>query len=158
MLLRGFFYYSDDGDGTDDLDLVVSRNYCTQCLSALLSPLGTYYRWYLSRLNGSIRHEHWEWLPIETFLANMIASVVSAFVSALLVLDGKNNYHQLAVVVAKAIQMGYAGSFSTVSTYVTETVGLMRALLRAFWGYYYGFGSLLCAFVLGVASYGWSVA
>ncbi|VEU35379.1 unnamed protein product [Pseudo-nitzschia multistriata] len=152
LLLLGFVYYSNPTES----DSVSWRSYRTQCLAALLSPFGTYSRWYLSRLNGRIRHERWEWLPIGTFLANAMASVVSALMAAFLV--GLNpEANPLAVVVCKAIQGGFAGSLSTVSTFATETVGLLQALPRAFWGYYYSFGSMLCAFVLGVASYAWFV-
>jgi fluoride ion exporter CrcB/FEX len=128
----------------------------SNCLSALLAPFGTYSRWYLSRLNGSVQHPYLEWLPIGTFLANMIASVVSALMAAVL-LDIDTDTNPMGATFAKAIQVGYAGSLSTVSTFATETTGLLRALPRAFWGYYYSFGSLICAFVLGFISYSWSV-
>mmetsp|Transcript_12398 Transcript_12398/g.27863 ORF Transcript_12398/g.27863 Transcript_12398/m.27863 type:complete len:409 (+) Transcript_12398:486-1712(+) len=152
LLLWGFFYWS----GENHTDSVVAASYRAQFLSSLLSPLGTYSRWYLSRLNGSIQHERWEWLPIGTFLANMIASVVSALMAGLLLSPG-DGMPPLVVAVVRAIQVGYAGSFSTVSTFATETTGLLRALPRAFWGYYYGFGSLACALLLGVISYAWAV-
>eukprot|EP00536_Pseudo-nitzschia_multiseries_P007831 jgi/Psemu1/287390/fgenesh1_pg.189_\ len=141
LLVRGFVRY---GGRTD----AVARSYRTQCLSALLSPLGTYTRWYLSRLNGSIRHKDWEWFPIGTFVANMFASVVSAGMAALLLVWDSPDASELTVIVATAIQVGYAGSCSTVSTFATETVGLLRALPRAFWGYYYAFGTFVQESVL----------
>lgn len=146
LLIAGYVYFKDEHD-----PLVPAE----QFLSALLAPLGTYSRWYLSRLNGRINRRNWEWLPIGTFLANMIASVLSALAVAI---NSKVANDQLvARQVLYAIKFGYAGSFSTVSTFAAETTGLFRALPRYFWGYYYSFGSLFCAMVLGVISYVWSV-
>lgn len=148
LLLYGLVVTKDKTD-------VVSTKSFTQFLGALLAPLGTYSRWYLSRFNGSITTQHWEWLPIGTFVANMLASIISALCAALLVTVPPENY--LGHAFLSAIKGGYAGSFSTVSTFVAETTGLLKALPRYFWGYYYCFGSLLVAVLLGVCSYVWAV-
>ena len=148
LLLYGFMYFKGKTDS-------VSTNTRGQFLAALLSPFGTYSRWYLSRLNGSIRSKYWEWLPIGTFLANMIASIISALCAAFTLKVPDDQY--LANAFLGAIKTGYAGSMSTVSTFVAEITGLSRALPRYFWSFYYGFGSIFIALILGVCSYVWAV-
>jgi fluoride ion exporter CrcB/FEX len=169
LLLMGFIRYSNIGhrnNGNNNNELLVARvdalvasSYRTQFLSSLVSPLGTYSRWYLSRLNGKIQTEKWEWLPIGTLLANLIASSISALCAGLLLGldDSDSDTTELQVAFVKAIQVGFAGSCSTVSTFCTETTGLLRALPRAFWGYYYGFGSMVCALLVAFVSYAWAV-
>ncbi len=155
LLLTGFFHYSKILESNDDeATRVVAANYRAQFLSSLVSPLGTYTRWHLSRLNGTLHNEKWEWLPIGTLWANLIASCISTVCAGVL-LSLEDDSLVTAFVVA--IQVGFAGSCSTVSTFCTEIAGLMRALPRAFWGYYYGFGSMVLAAALGVVSYVWAV-
>jgi len=148
FFLYGFFHYKDKSDE-------VSKSVTNQFLSALLTPFGTFSRWYLSRLNGSITKQNWEWLPIGTFLANMIASIVSALSVAI---NSKvPPSYTLTSAFLGAIKSGYAGSFSTVSTFVAETTGLQHALPRYMWCYYYCFGSLFVALILGICCYIWAV-
>uniref|UniRef100_A0A6T9ZMC4 Fluoride ion transporter CrcB n=1 Tax=Pseudo-nitzschia delicatissima TaxID=44447 RepID=A0A6T9ZMC4_9STRA len=154
LLLTGFFHYSSMMEFNDDDRSVLASSYRTQFLASLVSPLGTYARWHLSRLNGTVRDENWEWLPIGTLWANLIASCISALCAGIL-LSLEDGSLEAAFVVAT--QVGFAGSCSTVSTYCTETAGLLRALPRAFWGYYYGFGSMICALAVGTISYVWAV-
>jgi fluoride ion exporter CrcB/FEX len=86
----------------------------------------------------------------------MIAVVISAVMQALMHVVNPDSY--LALSFFEAIKVGFAGSLSTVSTFVAETDGLLKALPRYFWGYYYSFGSLLLGLILGLLSYGWSVS
>jgi len=51
-------------------------------LSTFMAPLGTILRWYLSRLNGTLKGR-WNWFPMGTFLANISGSIVSALVVGL---------------------------------------------------------------------------
>ena len=127
--------------------------YRSASLSALLAPLGTTARYYLSKLNGKVGNPNWEWLPIGTLIANLIASVISSVMAGFSV-QGQGEAAELWI---NAIKSGFAGCLSTVSTFAAETAGLMRALPRHAWGYYYAFGSLLSACVLGVCSYVWAV-
>mmetsp|Transcript_61140 Transcript_61140/g.149668 ORF Transcript_61140/g.149668 Transcript_61140/m.149668 type:complete len:473 (+) Transcript_61140:678-2096(+) len=140
-------------DGTDG----PSTTYRTQFLSALLSPLGTLTRWYLSRLNDKIKSKRFEWLPIGTLLANTIGSIISAVMAALSEEFAKSG-DKVALLFFAAIKTGYAGSLSTVSTFAAESVGLFRALPRYWWGYYYIALSLMLAIVFGLVSYAWSLA
>lgn len=121
-----------------------SITYRTYFIATLFSPFGTILRWQLSRLNGSIQNSKWEWFPVGTFLANMIASSISALMAAIsLKVDS-----QLASVFVAAIKFGFAGCLSTVSTFVVEVVGLMKALPQHAYGYYYSLLSLGLAAIL----------
>jgi fluoride ion exporter CrcB/FEX len=138
-------------DGGKD---VYKQTYRISALSTLIAPIGTICRYYLSALNGSIKKRRWEWVPLGTLLANLIASVVSALAVALQISDNRN---ELALLWLSAIKGGFAGCLSTVSTFSAEVVGLARALPRRGWAYYYSIGSLLLACVLGTISYAWAI-
>ena len=152
-LLYGFIQCcSNNYNNNDD----ITKKSAARYLSSLLAPLGTYSRWYLSRLNGTIHNPKYEWIPIGTFLANMIASIVSVFAVGMNNNISNSSHVENAIMktmIWGAIKAGYAGSFSTVSTFVAETQGLFRALPRHFWGHYYSLGSLILAFIVGSVSY-----
>jgi fluoride ion exporter CrcB/FEX len=152
MLFSGLFIW---GAVIYDKMDPVSINFRNQFMSALFSPFGTFVRWYLSSLNGSIKRRRWEWLPIGTLLANILAVVVSALMQGLLHTIDMDQY--LARSFLEAIKVGFAGSLSTMSTFAAETVGLFRALPRYFWGWYYAFGTLVLGLLFGVLSYFWAV-
>ena len=122
-------------------------------LSTLLSPCGTLLRWKLSHWNGRITRKHWEWLPIGTLAANLLATTISALAAALALQTTDPTF----IMWERAIKTGVAGSLSTVSTYVAETSCLLQALPRHAWGYYYSIGSLVLACCFGVVSYVWAV-
>lgn len=133
--------------------IFITNSARTYFIATLLTPFGTTLRWRLSRLNGSITNETWNWLPIGTYTANMIASAISCLMAAIsLRTDGP-----LALTFISAISSGFAGSLSTVSTMVVEYVELLRALPHHASGYYYSVGSLVSAGILGVICYVWAV-
>eukprot|EP00978_Attheya_sp_CCMP212_P003175 scaffold6581_cov57-Attheya_sp.AAC.3 len=131
-----------------------SQTYRVYMLSSLLAPSGTLLRYYLSHLNGKITSKRLQWLPLGTFSANILGSCISAIMVALKISRQRSPVGNLWL---NAMKGGFAGCLSTVSTFVTETVGLMRALPRHFWGYYYCLGSLLTACIIGVVSYVWAI-
>ncbi len=151
ILFSGLFIWGAVRSSGSDPATITYRN---QFLAALLSPFGTLMRWYLSSLNGSIKSTSLEWLPIGTLLANMIAVVVSALMQGVIHLFQPDD---LVSSFSQAIKVGFAGSLSTVSTFAAETIGLLRALPRHYWGWYYSFGTLLFGLVLGILSYFWAV-
>ena len=89
-------------------------------IACLMSPLGTISRWKLSKLNG--KWSKYPWFPLGTWLANFIGSVLSAALTAIAFVDLVND--KAGANVLAAISLGFAGSLSTVSTYVKETVEL----------------------------------
>lgn len=126
--------------------------YRTNFLSTMLSPFGTLLRWVLSNMNGSIRRKDWEWLPLGTLTVNLLAAAISALVAALTLQTTDITNKMWGV----AMKTGFAGSLSTVSTFVAETEGLLRVLPQHLWGYYYSFGSLLLACIVGIIFYSWA--
>ena len=129
-------------------------SYKVSLLSALVAPAGTFCRYMLSDLNGTITNRRWEWLPIGTLMANLSACVISALMVGLKVQGQQSDTVNIWL---GAIKGGFAGCLSTVSTFITESSGLMRALPRHAWGYYYCYGTMTLACICGVCSYVWAV-
>lgn len=89
-------------------------------IACLMAPFGTMLRWKLSIYNGKCAK--YPWFPLGTWLANFTGSIVSAALTA-------QAYLHLAKDVETAdalmgLSIGFAGSLSTVSTYVKEIVEL----------------------------------
>lgn len=102
------------------------------------------------------RHQLKQWLPTSnsiqwgTWMANILGSVISVLLQALTVrflADDQND--ALLGTFLWALQVGFAGSLSTVSTFVKELVSLDRLLDR----HLYGILTLLVAMSLGLAIY-----
>ena len=88
-----------------------------QWFALLMAPFGCSLRWLLARLNNRNDSNCWPWFPLGTFLANMIACTID------FVIGGLSNRYSLTywpMVVLPAIRVGYAGSLSTVSTFIAE--------------------------------------
>ena len=151
MLVALLLWASIVLEGSKDL---YTQTYRISALSTLIAPTGSICRYYLSRLNGIIKVRQWEWVPLGTLLANLIACAVSALAVALNVSDDRGELGNLWL---SAIKGGFAGSLSTVSTFAAEVVGLARSLPRYAWAYYYSIGSLLFACILGIVAYAWAV-
>lgn len=83
--------------------------------AVLLAPLGAVVRWQLAALNGR------SWFPIGTFAANMFACIIS------FAAQGVESRWTIAAdyrIILFAVRTGFAGSLSTVSTWVVE-VGIL---------------------------------
>ena len=93
-------------------------------IACLVAPLGTICRWKLSVLNGKIDVYGLKWFPMGTFLANLIASIISVTMSAVSIHDPNHNASLWETSIFKAISLGFAGSLSTVSTLVKEIVDM----------------------------------
>jgi fluoride ion exporter CrcB/FEX len=109
----------------------------------LLSPPGTMLRFALSKLNGKPRFQ--DKFPFGTFLANMIATVVLAGVFA--------EQHRIGSGVRcnamYAIQQGFCGCLSTVSTFAVEARNV-----RGWWKWIYIGGSIVIGHLLMLAVFG----
>mmetsp|Transcript_30389 Transcript_30389/g.45863 ORF Transcript_30389/g.45863 Transcript_30389/m.45863 type:complete len:295 (-) Transcript_30389:96-980(-) len=129
-------------------------------LSSLLTPPGALLRWKLSKLNGTIfQHSRkWKWVPYGTLLANVLGSLVSISCVATyqhVVVNGSGSYSKdgwLAVFL-KAMQVGFAGSLSTVSTFVKEIVDISKKYPSHAKSCYYGIGTIVCCCLLGLSIY-----
>lgn len=87
-----------------------------QWFALLFAPFGCILRWLLSKLN-TMQHRPLPWFPAGTFAANMIACAIDFIIA------GITNRYTLGYwpsVILFAIRVGYAGSLSTVSTFIAE--------------------------------------
>mmetsp|Transcript_23421 Transcript_23421/g.35455 ORF Transcript_23421/g.35455 Transcript_23421/m.35455 type:complete len:564 (-) Transcript_23421:86-1777(-) len=137
--------------GDNDTSFVSRPEY----LSALVAPLGTLTRWYLSKYNGTLPNQY-TWLPIGTLAANLLGSILSALAVGISKSSSSSNSTTIHLWMT-ALKTGYAGCLSTVSTLVSEIVGLMQLLPRYAYGYYYALGTIVVACLLGTLSYVWFI-
>lgn len=88
----------------------------TQWFALLFAPFGCTLRWLLSKLNTK-EYPILPWFPFGTFAANMMACSID------FIIGGLTNRYTLGywpLVILPAIRVGYAGSLSTVSTFIAE--------------------------------------
>ena len=122
-------------------------------LSLLLAPFGCTLRWLLARLNYKLKGK-WAWIPMGTFLANMIGTAVS---TALSVVNVKVQLTTWESCVVSAGVTGFCGALSTVSTFVTEIVQYLDVFPESAQAYTYAIGTLFSGVVVVLALYGWVV-
>jgi len=107
-------------------DIVMDiRYYRKVWVSSLFAIPGTLLRWKLSLLNGKLfkNSQKFNWIPWGTLIANILGSITSVIAQALTFsLDPKSN--PKGELILFAIQSGFAGNLSTVSSYVKEIVRL----------------------------------
>ncbi|EFN56313.1 hypothetical protein CHLNCDRAFT_144735 [Chlorella variabilis] len=123
--------------------------------SVLLGPAGCILRWYLSRFNYKLRGS-WDWLPAGTFAANMLGVTIDCALQCVL----QRRYEAAGywgVLWLTAVQSGFCGSLTTVSTFVTEVVKFADAIPENFHAYTYAAMSLGGGAALFLALFGWSV-
>jgi fluoride ion exporter CrcB/FEX len=110
------------------------------CLAALCGPFGVLLRWYMGRWKL-------QWLPAGTLAANSLGAMVAAAVAA------SRSGRYWSPLLNDALQAGFAGGLSTVSTVAAETTLLMRPPTR--WqGYAYLALTFLFGFAPAAAIYG----
>ena len=87
-------------------------------IACILAPLGTLLRWKLSKWNG---HSSF---PLGTFVANFIASIISAAITAWVIVESRdvNATYNWELPTMQAISLGFTGCLSTVSTFAKECV------------------------------------
>jgi fluoride ion exporter CrcB/FEX len=125
-----------------------------------VAPLGSLLRWKLSGFNQTegkvLCFSLPKWVPWGTFMANMIATLVAALLSGI-----SDRYSSTDNSVPNdwtagllfALISGFAGSLSTVSTMIRETVLLTEEHVGVARGHYYAIGTCLCGMILGLAVY-----
>jgi len=114
------------------------------CLGALISPLGVLLRWRLSFLNGTLRFA--SWLPLGTLLANTLGCLFDSVVDAATGRVGRSR-------LGGALQAGFGGGLSTVSSVAVEIAGLMAVPGKRGRAYAYFFLTLLLGFAPSIAAY-----
>ena len=91
-------------------------------IACVAAPVGTALRWRLSTLN---KRDGRRWFPLGTFLANLVASVLSAGLQAQALVAARRDAVEegaWAQPTLAAVSLGVAGSLSTVSTFAKECV------------------------------------
>ncbi|CAI5946493.1 unnamed protein product [Closterium sp. NIES-64] len=121
--------------------------------ACVVAAPGAWLRWYLSWLNGGAvgKGRWWQWVPVGTVAANVSASVLEAALSTV-VLTYNNEVSVLAV---GALQLGFLGSLSTVSTLMVEVLALHKAKTGRCWRpYFYLYCiTILPSFLIGILVY-----
>eukprot|EP00549_Striatella_unipunctata_P000963 CAMPEP_0118687620 /NCGR_PEP_ID=MMETSP0800-20121206/8484_1 /TAXON_ID=210618 ORGANISM="Striatella unipunctata, Strain CCMP2910" /NCGR_SAMPLE_ID=MMETSP0800 /ASSEMBLY_ACC=CAM_ASM_000638 /LENGTH=527 /DNA_ID=CAMNT_0006584825 /DNA_START=35 /DNA_END=1618 /DNA_ORIENTATION=+ len=132
-----------------------SVTYRTMCFSIGLAPFGALLRWQLSSFNGNVGGAY-SWIPMGTLTANLLASVVSIFTLSVDLRAGSEYFWSGATL--RAMRIGFSGSLSTVSTFVSEIDGMNKHLPRGHHGYTYilvtlGVSGFTCAILYGFIVY-----
>lgn len=112
-------------------------------LPILLSPPGSILRFALSRLNS--HHHFLDKFPVGTFLANMVATIVLAGVFA----EQHRTGSGVRCNAMYAIQQGFCGCLSTVSTFAVETRSI-----KGWWKWVYVGSSIVGGHLLMLAVFG----
>ena len=115
--------------------------YKSMTLLWVLSPVGSLLRWKLSSLNKKKITNSLDWIPWGTLTANLLASVLSSCMEGLSnrYFGGDNpaSKNQWVDAMLFALKTGVAGSLSTVSTVVKESVHLSEDHPGLAHGHYY---------------------
>lgn len=126
-------------------------------LSVLLGPLGCWLRWFLARRLNQRLAGSWAWVPAGTLAANALGTAVTASMANLLDVASLGAAGTLCT---QAVQSGFTGALTTVSTFVLEVRAMEKTggpgRRRA---YLYATGSLLlaiflCIVIMGPARWG----
>ncbi len=122
------------------------------CLAALFGPFGVILRWHLGRWNGALGAA--PWLPAGTLAANTLGCVFDAAVSAAFWRNRLGRGEYWGSLLDGALQAGFAGALSTVSTVAAEAALLMGAPRTRWRGYAYLGATLAFGFAPAAAIYG----
>ena len=129
------------------------RFYRLLWLEVILTPPGALLRWGLAlKLNSTGGPYVLGWAPWGTFAANILGSCLALF---LLAIDHRfiGSYSSWLQAVMEGLRVGFAGSFSTVSTLTKEVVELNNFYAHSLKGMLYGTTTVVVAMVLGLACY-----
>lgn len=134
--------------------LCSDNNYARSRLLAIcFGPFGALLRYQLSLYNTQPRCKNF---PFYTFVPNVLASLLSCVVevigSSIDTPHSDASFRTFVLLGEGAIQVGFLGSLSTVSTWVGELDVLSSR--RVFWAYRYAFTSVVAAQLLSVCVLG----
>eukprot|EP00884_Botryococcus_braunii_P010563 jgi/Botrbrau1/19508/Bobra.0035s0009.2 len=118
-------------------------------VAVLFGPLGCTGRWLLAPLNYRLPLP-WDWYPVGTFAANVLACTVNYCLGAALVKQGGGGMPLFV----PAVQKGFCGALSTVSTFMAEIRGQSRFIPQFFRPYIYAAVTIAVSVVLGIVIYG----
>ncbi|GAB9463178.1 putative camphor resistance crcb protein [Globisporangium polare] len=127
----------------------------SRLLAVCFGPFGALLRYQLSLYNTQPKCKNF---PFYTFVPNVLASLLSCVVEvigssiAAHHSTSESRYRTFVLLGEGAIQVGFLGSLSTVSTWVSELDVLSSR--RVFWAYRYAFASVVAAQLLSVCVLG----
>ena len=116
----------------------------------LLGPVGCLLRWRLSPLNYSLPGRA-RFLPAGTLAANCLGCAASFMCASLLDRVGPGPWGGVAL---RAVQVGFAGALSTVSTLTAEAASQLRRVPADTTGFLYLAITWLASLAIGVVAYG----
>jgi fluoride exporter len=120
----------------------------TIVFALLWSPPGALLRWKLgSSWNGSLKAD-WSWFPIGTWAANIIGSMVSITAIAVEYISPGGGFWIVGTL--RSVKVGFAGSLTTVSTFVAEIQGMTSKAETQDKGYIYIILTLLPSYIIGI--------
>ena len=121
-------------------------------LSIIFAPFGCVLRWLLSKLNYKLAND-WEWLPVGTLAANWTGAVLDFVLQSVLVRVEPGYWGSLVI---NAIETGFCGCLTTVSTLVAEIMKQAEQLPFSMRVYRYSVATFVGAFVFGLCFLGWA--
>ncbi len=129
--------------------------YRSTWISLILSPPGVILRWKLSALNGTFfqNSSRYKWIPWGTLAANILGCVVSSICSGTLTGYYNEKNQDWLFFVLSGLRSGFAGSLSTVSTYVKEIVQIIEKSPGKIHAYLYAIGSIIVCATLSLCIY-----
>ena len=126
-----------------------SITYREMISSALLAPVGSLLRWKMLVWNG--KWVKYSWFPLGSFLANFIGCFVSSICIGMdYRMNGSNNLLLLGMI--RSSKVGFAGSLSTISAFVTEFANMLKGD-HPIHGYLYVCISILCCGTVSAIAY-----
>ena len=97
--------------------------YRTIVYATMWAPPGALFRWYLTGFNGALPG-NWSWLPAGTMTANVLGSVISiGLIATEYVTNSKGSWVMASL---RAFKVGFIGSLTTVSTFVSEVDSFLK--------------------------------
>jgi len=127
------------------------------CLCGLFAPAGVFLRYELSAMNGKLLPT---WFPWGTFAANLIAGIIiNGTVDVLLQVGPLEEASSMDIgpLLLAACSTGFAGSLSTISTFIAECHALFDRQNARRRGYIYALTSVFLACAVTLCYEGWSI-
>lgn len=126
-----------------------SITYREMISSALCAPIGSLLRWRMLVWNG--KWVKYSWFPLGSFLANFLGCLVSSICIGMdYRMNGSNNL--LLIGTIRSLKVGFAGSLSTISAFVTEFANMLKGD-HPIHGYLYVCISIVCCGVVSAIAY-----
>eukprot|EP01026_Neomeris_dumetosa_P045722 TRINITY_DN3875_c1_g1_i1.p2 TRINITY_DN3875_c1_g1~~TRINITY_DN3875_c1_g1_i1.p2 ORF type:complete len:166 (-),score=13.73 TRINITY_DN3875_c1_g1_i1:364-798(-) len=118
--------------------------------ATIFAPFGCALRWKLSNYNFKL--QQLPWLPTGTFIANQLACIIDIIIEVILLkVSGISTVTKAAMF---GIQTGFAGSLSTVSTWMMEIRIAGKEIPNNYFSYWYIFLTVGTSIIFGLIIYG----